>query len=230
MGHKQREAALEELDDDIDVENVHRILAEIGYDGDLGASSDDTRLVAYYVADSELPVEELFQHVGDHLPAFMLPSRFVRVNAIPLSENGKVDRSALPDPNQRQTLAVANQFVAPQNETEEKLAEIWAAVLGVEKVGVRDNFFELGGDSILAIQIVARAQRAGIKFTTRLFFETLTVEKLALGCLETSQQCRVSEPQPSSSTSDSKSDFSMVGLSEDALKNLAGILEKKKGG
>ena len=230
MGHKQREAALEELDDDIDVENVHRILAEIGYDGDLGASSDDTRLVGYYVADSELPVEELVQHVGDHLPAFMLPSRFVRVDAIPLSENGKVDRTALPDPNQRQTLAVANQFVTPQNETEEKLADIWAAVLGVEKVGVRDNFFELGGDSILAIQIVARAQRAGIKITTRLFFETLTVEKLASGCTEASQQRRASESQPSNLTSESKSDFSMVGLSEDALKNLAGILEKKKGG
>ena len=180
MGHKQREAALEELDDDIDVENVHRILAEIGYDGDLGDSADDTRLVAYYVAEEELPVEELTQYVGEHLPAFMLPSRFVRLDSIPLSENGKVDRSALPDPNQRQTMAVANQFVAPQNDTEEKLAEIWAAVLGVEKVGVRDNFFELGGDSILAIQIVARAQRAGIKITPLQFFESLTVEKLAV--------------------------------------------------
>ena len=179
MGHKQRDEALEELDDDIDVENVHRILAEIGYDGDLGNSSDDTRLVAYYVAEQELPVEELTQHVGEHLPAFMLPSRFVRVDAIPLSENGKVDRTALPDPNQRQTLAVADQFVAPQNETEEKLAGIWSAVLGVEKVGVRDNFFELGGDSILAIQIVARSQRAGIKITPLQFFESLTVEKLA---------------------------------------------------
>ena len=127
-------------------------------------------------------------------------------------------------------MAVANQFVAPQNETEGKLADIWAAVLGVEKVGVRDNFFELGGDSILAIQIVARAQRAGIKITTRLFFETLTVEKLASGCTEASQQRRASESQPSNLTSESKSDFSMVGLSEDALKNLAGILEKKKGG
>ena len=178
MGHKQREAALDELDDDIDVENVHRILAEIGYDGDLGDSSDDTRLVAYYVADEELPVEQLNRHVGDHLPAFMLPSRFVRVDSIPLSENGKVNRDALPDPNQRQTAAVTNQFVSPQNETEEKLAEIWAAVLGVEKVGTRDNFFELGGDSILAIQIVARAQRAGIKISPLQFFESLTVEKL----------------------------------------------------
>jgi len=229
MGHKQREAALEELDDDIDVENVHRILSEIGYDGDLGISSDDTRLVAYYVADQELPAKELVQHVGDHLPAFMVPSRFVRLDAIPLSANGKVDRTSLPDPQRQRTQSVANQYVAPQNATEEKLAGVWAAVLGVQKVGVRDNFFELGGDSILAIQIVARAQRAGIEITTRMFFEALTIQKLALRCDESSQRGDESKDQQSSGASDSESDFSMAGLHQDALKDLAGILGKKKG-
>ena len=178
MGHKQRAAALEELDDDIDVENVHQILSEIGYDGDLGDPTDGTRLVAYYVSKNELPSEQLTEHVSEQLPAFMLPSRFIRIDEVPLSENGKVDASALPDPRGL-AAATPSHFVAPQNETEEKLAQIWAEVIGVEEVSTRDNFFELGGDSIQAIQIVARSQRSGIKVATNQFFESLTIEKLA---------------------------------------------------
>ena len=178
MGHKQRAAALEELDDDIDVENVHQILNEIGYDGDLGDPTDGTRLVAYYVSEDEVPSDQLTQHVSEQLPAFMLPSRFIRIDEVPLSENGKVDTNALPDPRGL-VVASGQHFVAPQNETEEKLAQIWAEVIGVEEVGIRDNFFELGGDSIQAIQIVARSQRSGIKVSPNQFFESLTVEKLA---------------------------------------------------
>jgi len=178
MGHKQRGAALEELDDDIDVENVHQILNEIGYDGDLGDPTDGTRLVAYYVSEDELPSDQLTQHVSERLPAFMLPSRFIRVDEVPLSENGKVDTNALPDPRALVAASVQH-FVAPRSGTEQKLAQIWADVIGVEEVGIRDNFFELGGDSIQAIQIVARSQRSGIKVSPNQFFESLTVEKLA---------------------------------------------------
>jgi len=238
MGHKQREAALDELDDDIDVDYVHKVLAEIGYDGDLGESTGK-RLIAYYVADQELPAEQLAQLVQDQLPAFMMPTRFMRVDEIPLSENGKVDHEALPDPNQSKTSATG-QFVAPQDETEERLAQVWAHVLGLDKVSVRDNFFELGGDSILAIRIVARCQHEGIKITPLQFFESLTVEKLASRWAQDGRQTatpRQADTSAGSTTrtalktgSDSESAFSMAGLKKDALKSLSAIMSKANSG
>ena len=228
MGHKHRAAALEELDDDIDVENVHQILNEIGYDGDLGDPTDGTRLVAYYVSEDELPVEQLTQHVNERLPAFMMPSRFIRIDEVPLSENGKVDTNALPDP---QSLAAvsAKHFVAPKNETEQKLAQVWAKVLGVEKVGVRDNFFEIGGDSILAIQIIVQCQSAGVQLTTKHFFENLTVEQLA-GVID---QLGDKEPESTGaseacSTTNSKTKYSMAGLKKDTLKDLGSVLSSMR--
>ena len=178
MGHKQRDAALEELHDRIDVDQVHRILQEIGYDGELANPVEGQRLVAYYVSEFEIGVDELNEHLEKQLPAFMLPSRFIRLDAVPVSPNGKVDLAALPDPLRSQPKS-ATIYVAPATETESRLTEIWRDVLRVPRVGTRDNFFDLGGDSILAIQIVARANRAGIRMTPSIFFESLTVQKLA---------------------------------------------------
>jgi len=229
MGHKQRGAALEELDDDIDVENVHQILSEIGYDGDLGDPTDGTRLVAYYVSKNELPSEQLTEHVSEQLPAFMLPSRFIRIDDVPLSENGKVDTNALPDPR---NLAAAStkHFIAPRNETEQKLAQIWARVLDIEKVSVQDNFFEIGGDSILAIQIIVQCQRAGVQLTTKHFFENLTVEKLATAI---AQQDDNKEPETTCltktpSATSSKTNYSMAGLKKGVLKDLGTVLSSMR--
>ena len=228
MGHKQRAAALEELNDDIDVENVHQILNEIGYDGDLGDPTDGTRLVAYYVSKNELPAEQLTQHISERLPAFMLPSRFIRIDEVPLSENGKVDTNALPDPRGLAAAPVKH-FVAPQSETQQRLARIWADVIGVEEVGIRDNFFELGGDSIQAIQIVARCQRSGIKVTPNQFFESLTVEKLA-GMID---QRNDEEPEntclsEAASPTNAESRYSMTGLKKDAIKDLGSVLSSMR--
>ena len=229
MGHKQRAAALEELDDDIDVENVHQILSEIGYDGDLGEPTDGTRLVAYYVSKDEIPAEQLTQHVSERLPALMLPSRFIRIDDVPLSENGKVDTNALPDPR---NLAAAStkHFIAPRNETEQKLAQIWARVLDIEKVSVQDNFFEIGGDSILAIQIIVQCQRAGVQLTTKHFFENLTVEKLATAI---AQQDDNKEPETTCltkapSATSSKTNYSMAGLKKGVLKDLGTVLSSMR--
>ena len=172
MGHKNRDAALDELNDDIDVENVHRILNEIGYDGELANLDEGDRLVAYYTGSKEIPVDELKEHIKQRLPAYMIPGRFVRLPSIPVSSNGKIDLSALPDPTESK-VKTSSAFVAPADEIETSLATIWREVLRVPKVGVRDNFFDLGGDSILAIQIVARANRAGIRITPSHLFDTL---------------------------------------------------------
>src|SRR6185295_6887809 len=109
------------------------------------------------------------------------PAVFVPLAALPLTPNGKVDRKALLSPGAapEQPGARAEGYVAPRIPEEEILAEVWAQVLRLPRVGVNDNFFELGGDSILSVQIVARARQAGLLFTIRQMFENPTVAGLA---------------------------------------------------
>ncbi len=135
------------------------------------------QLVGYVVA--RLPAQDAFldrvaAHLHTLLPDYMVPARWLQLAALPLTPNGKLDRRALPEPSR-----VAEQYLAPQAAVERQLAGIWQAVLGVDRVGVRDNFFELGGDSILSLQIIARARRAGLKLTPRQVFEKQTVAELA---------------------------------------------------
>ncbi|WP_328928131.1 non-ribosomal peptide synthase/polyketide synthase [Streptomyces sp. NBC_00190] len=117
------------------------------------------RLVGYVVGDG-LDQVGLREFVAKSLPDYMVPTAFVVVGTFPLTANGKVDRRALPEPDLG--AAVSKGYVAPRSEVERVVAEVWAQVLGVERVGVRDNFFELGGDSILSIQVVSRLRRAGL--------------------------------------------------------------------
>lgn len=185
MGHKTRDEALHELHDEIDVANVQRILNEVGYnEDDASKSTADVggeRLVAWYTASRKLSVSQLRSHLQAHLPASMMPQQFVPLNEMPLTVNGKIDRSALPTPgNVRVT--PDESWLAPRTAIEESLARIWKAVIRVEHVGVHDNYHELGGDSIMAIQIVVRAGEMGLNFTPWQLFEALTVEKLAAVC------------------------------------------------
>jgi amino acid adenylation domain-containing protein/non-ribosomal peptide synthase protein (TIGR01720 family) len=109
------------------------------------------------------------------LPDYMVPTAIELLDALPLNANGKVDRRALPAPR----LEAAPAWEAPQGETEQALAAVWADVLGLEQVGRQDNFFELGGDSILSLQIVSRARRHGLKVSPRQLFERQTIAALA---------------------------------------------------
>src|SRR5262249_14580157 len=104
-------------------------------------------------------VPQLRSYLKERLPEYMVPSNFVQLDALPLTRSGKVNRQALPAPEVERT-DLGSDYVAPTNRVEEMLIGIWSKVLGVEKVGVHDNFFELGGDSILSLQIVARARQA----------------------------------------------------------------------
>jgi len=139
----------------------------------------DRRLVAYLVppAGTRAPdAAELRGFLKEAIPEYMVPSAFVALDAFPISSNGKVDRNALPAPERG---GDAEGYVAPRTPVEATLARVWSEVLRVPRVGVRDNFFELGGDSILSIQVVARAHRAGVQLKPRYFFEHPTIEELA---------------------------------------------------
>jgi amino acid adenylation domain-containing protein/non-ribosomal peptide synthase protein (TIGR01720 family) len=144
------------------------------------AEDGEKRLVAYLVADAaEAPTaQDLRRHLKESLPAYMLPSAFVFLDALPLTPGGKVDRRALPAPAQSGT-ETTQDFVAPRTALEQTLADIWADALKLKRVGLHDNFFELGGDSILIIQIVARARQAGVSLSASQMFQHPTVAELA---------------------------------------------------
>jgi amino acid adenylation domain-containing protein/non-ribosomal peptide synthase protein (TIGR01720 family) len=129
------------------------------------------RLVGWYVGEAG----DLAAFLRRSLPEHMIPAAFVPLPGLPLTTHGKVDRKALPDPRPEAPAG----FVAPRNEREERLAAIWRAVLGRGEVGVHDNFFQLGGDSILSIQVVARARRSGLLLTARQLFDHQTIAQLA---------------------------------------------------
>jgi non-ribosomal peptide synthase protein (TIGR01720 family) len=121
-------------------------------------------------------VSELQDYLREKLPDYMVPQAFVFLDALPLSANGKVDRRALPEPEQARGAA---ELIAPSNRKEQMLADIWAKVLGVEQVGIYDNFFELGGDSILSIRAGAKASEMGLRLTPDQIFQYRTIAELA---------------------------------------------------
>jgi len=115
----------------------------------------------------------------EKLPDYMVPATFVMLENLPLTPNGKVDRRALPEPEPTRP-ELGNPYVAPQSPIEEILADIWAKVLRVEKVGVHDNFFELGGESLLATQVIFRAREAlEAELSLQTLFENPTIAQLA---------------------------------------------------
>lgn len=123
-------------------------------------------------------VPELRELLGKKLPEHMMPSVLTVLDTLPLAPNGKVDRKALPLPEQQRP-ELASRYVAPRTTTESKLVAIWSKILGLQQVGVNDNFFELGGDSILSIQVVSLAQRERLKLTLKQMFTHQTVSELA---------------------------------------------------
>lgn len=215
LGHKTRQQALEELDDDIDVEEVTRILSEIGFPDDLTDINTGSRLVSYYTAPVEIPTPVLRSHVAGLLPAQLVPSEFVRLDDMPLTSNGKVDRARLPEPGTSRP-ELTSIYVAPRTGTERTLAEIWELVLGVDRVGVRDDFFDLGGDSIMAIQIVARANRVDLPLTIHDLLAGLTIESIAADL--------PAEPGDSGRERDTDATGSSMDLEADELEKLARIL------
>ena len=141
----------------------------------------EKRLVAYYTASNangRAPAAgELRSHLSGELPDYMVPAAYVRMERMPLTANGKLERKGLPMP-EGDAYAVRG-YEAPQGEIETRLAAIWADVLKVERVGRQDNFFELGGHSLLALTLIDRMGRQGLRVSMRTLFMTPTVAGLA---------------------------------------------------
>ncbi len=145
-----------------------------------GDGRNQQRLAAYVVSHQGVATDahELRSFLKERLAEQMLPSAFVFLDELPLTLNGKVDRRALPEPHASRP-EPSQEFVAPQTATEKALCDIWAALLKLESVGIHDNFFESGGDSILSIQVIARAKQLGINLTPGQIFEHPTIAQLA---------------------------------------------------
>ncbi|MEH1937183.1 MAG: amino acid adenylation domain-containing protein [Nostoc sp.] len=136
------------------------------------------RLVAYVVPHELQPnADELRHFLKQKLPNYMMPSAFMLLKTLPMTPNQKVDYRALPAPDLSRS--VEDNFVAPQTPTEKRLAAIWSEILRLEKVSIHDNFFELGGDSILSIQVISRANQAGIQIAPKQLFQNQTIAELA---------------------------------------------------
>jgi amino acid adenylation domain-containing protein len=136
----------------------------------------DRRLVAYLVGGVE--TDTLRAHLRRSLPEYMVPAAFVVLEAMPLTPNGKVDRKALPAPD---LASAEGEYVTPRTPVEEVLAEIWAEVLRLERVGVHESFFELGGHSLMAIRVISRVRAVfGMELPLRVLFEGPTIAELAV--------------------------------------------------
>ncbi|HEY8414048.1 MAG TPA: amino acid adenylation domain-containing protein, partial [Pyrinomonadaceae bacterium] len=144
-------------------------------------TTENQRLLAYVVTSGSKPpsIDELRNFAGQHLPDYMIPSTFVFLKTLPLTANGKIDRAALPAPDEARP-DLERLFVGPRNAVEKELADIWAELLKLDQVGVHDNFFELGGHSLLATQVVSRIRKAlNCELPLRSLFESPTIAQLA---------------------------------------------------
>ncbi|MCP5108813.1 MAG: amino acid adenylation domain-containing protein, partial [bacterium] len=187
FGTITREEGIEELTEfQVDYPQTHQVLSEIGYyDAYTGAVVVDVEepggekaLCAYILADKDLEISELRGYLGNELPEYMIPTYFTRIDRVPLTASGKVDRKALPEPK----LTVEGDYVAPRDEIEGKLAKVWAEVLsiGKENISIDVNFFEVGGHSLRATFLAASLHKEfNVKVPLVKIFEVPTIRGLA---------------------------------------------------
>ena len=160
----------------------------------------EKRLVAYVVfrADFSLSTGELRRALLEKLPEYMVPAVFIQLKSLPLTTQGKLDRRALPVPDQSRPDLEAP-YMPPQTPTEEILALVWASALGLEQVGIHDNFFALGGDSIRSIQVLAQARQHGLHFTLQQLFQYQTIAQLSHVLVEAElSKFQIEQVQPGS--------------------------------
>ncbi|MCG3470407.1 amino acid adenylation domain-containing protein [Xenorhabdus bovienii] len=144
-------------------------------------------LAAYLVTDGELSDEILIGHVSARLPDYMVPASLTRIETVPLTLNGKLDRQALPAP----VWVSRGGYVAPRDALETRLCAVWQDVLGLEQVGIEDNFFRIGGDSIVSIRLVSKLRQAGFSLQVKSIFDAPTVARLAKLLAQASTAVRV---------------------------------------
>ncbi|WP_047685991.1 phosphopantetheine-binding protein, partial [Xenorhabdus sp. NBAII XenSa04] len=140
-------------------------------------------LAAYLVSEGNVSDDVLIEHLSGRLPEYMMPACFTRIESVPLTLNGKLDRRALPEP----IWGNRDGYIAPRNALETQLCTIWQEILGLAQVGIEDNFFRIGGDSIVSIQLVSKLRQAGFTVQVKSIFKAPTVARLAQ-VLEQDQQ------------------------------------------
>ncbi len=178
------------------------------------AADGTKQLAAYVAAPADLEPESVRSPLAVHLPDYMIPSTITVLDALPLTANGKIDRAALPDPEQAQT-SQRNAYVAPRNDVEATLAQIWADVLHLDRVGIHDNFFSIGGDSILCLQIVAKAHRAGVKVSPKLVFQHHTVAAI----VDALEEADLVPSEPTSKEEEAEP-FALAGIDPEQVQNV----------
>ena len=150
-------------------------------------ANGDRQVVAYVAADATLAVDALRHWLRGQLPEYMIPARFVVLDALPLNANGKIDRKSLPDPDEVSSLTSSGQ--QPRDEIERLVCDIWQSVLGREHIGIRDNFFDLGGHSLLATQVISRVSDAiGVEVSIRTLFTDPTIAEFSAALRATAGQ------------------------------------------
>ncbi|RME97749.1 MAG: hypothetical protein D6772_10010, partial [Bacteroidetes bacterium] len=176
VGHKEREMAIEEINEPIDLAEVQQMMREIGY---LEPQRPAQELVAFYVADRDISADSLRTYLLDQLPDYMIPLHFYRLTELPLSANGKVDYSSL---RQLFVAEVAGTpYAAPASQLEELLVEVWQEVLASDRIGIDDNFLELGGTSLTAIRLTTRLnEMLELDLPLSLVFQAPTIRAYAL--------------------------------------------------
>ncbi|WHA04412.1 amino acid adenylation domain-containing protein [Candidatus Bandiella numerosa] len=136
----------------------------------------DKYIVGYYVSEGEIDEEGLERYLGNKLPGYMVPSKLKRIERMPVTISGKIDKKGLPEVD----FSIEENYVAPRNEVERKLCEIWGEVLGMEKVGIKDDFFKIGGHSLLATRLISRLRKEyKIEIKLMSLFDKKTIEGLS---------------------------------------------------
>ncbi|MEM9144400.1 MAG: phosphopantetheine-binding protein, partial [Bacteroidota bacterium] len=179
LGHKNRDEALEEINEYIDVKEVERMLEEIGYTHPNEGMEGGSQLVGYYTGKKKISPTELKRHLTQRLPEYMVPLKYKFLETLPLTLNGKVDKIALRSLTEIQ-IAMDTPYEAPGNEIEVFLEGIWKEVLQLPRIGVHDNFIALGGHSLAAIRVTARINdELQIQFPLNKVFELPTLSEYA---------------------------------------------------
>ncbi|PGS36712.1 hypothetical protein COC58_24660, partial [Bacillus cereus] len=134
-------------------------------------------LCAYYISEKEYSTEHFRDELKKSLPDYMIPWYFIKLEKVPLTSNGKIDRKSLPIPDGK--INTCAEYEAPKTAVEKMLVEVWSKVLGVSNIGINDDFFNLGGDSIKAIQVSARVKNSGYFITLKDIFKNTTIKELS---------------------------------------------------
>jgi amino acid adenylation domain-containing protein len=170
-------------------------------------------LVAYYISNNDIPVPQLRKHLNKHLPDYMMPGAFVRMDAFPRTPSGKTDRKALPAPDTRRP-DLGIPYQAPSNEVEQNICSIWEELLMIQPIGVLDNFFELGGNSLMALQCISRLQQYGMQVPITAIYKSPTIRTLAFSLTDQQESENLWEAyrQKNDTGSGKNDDIAVIGM------------------